>query len=104
MRRPEERGMRFHRFTAVIALTGLWAVIVLFVGDDFFGSRYRFTGFWDRYLAGVALGAGVIWLVVYLISWVEATADDEAARKPVALLEYRPGIPVDLRPRARPTR
>jgi hypothetical protein len=95
--------MRFHRFTAVIVLTGVWAVIVLVMDEDFFGSStYRSTGFWERYLKVVALGAGGIWALVYFISLAERPPD-RTTQKPVALLERRPLIPFDPHSSDRPT-
>jgi hypothetical protein len=93
----EARQMKFHRLTAVIVLTGVWAVIVLVVGEDFFGSHYRPDGFWDRYIKTVALGAVGLWVLVYFIS----SAEKEDAEKPVALLEYRPGIRLSAGPTVR---
>jgi hypothetical protein len=86
----------FHRGTAAIVLTGVWAVIALLVGDDAFGSSIWSTSFWDRYLTGVAMGAVLICGVVYLV----ADADDGATQKPIGVID-RPPPAFDLPPQDR---
>jgi hypothetical protein len=76
----------------VIVLTGLWAVAILALGGNL-----RPDGIdWVRYLASVAGGGAVIWIVVYAMIRQPVAPGEKRVRPVVGVLEHRDDVPFDI--------